>query len=368
MKNYLFIFVLFVSPSCFSQILNDATAKEWISDGLEKMYNYEFKEAQEHFLKIKEKYPQHPAYPMLVAIAMEMQYFPLKDNPTQGLQYQSLLSQATAAAQKILDKDENDIEGTFFMMIAQGYQAAFNADNHGVLDALGPAKRAYNHLKKGMKMVNQQPEFLYSCGLYNYYRIAYPETHTALKPFMWVFMGGDKKLGLVQMDLATRKAVFTKIEAIFYSGYVQMKYEGNPAKAIIYSDLLKGRFPNNLMFQMQRAEILSTLGRFDEADDLLPKLLRSKNNMYLLAGLTFNGLYLEKGKKNDAEAEANYLRATKLPFEERFSKDYQAISFLGLARIAKRRNDATKTQEYAKRAMKIAEYKTTIAEAKALLN
>ena len=295
LKTTLFFF-LFQNQN-FAQILEDTAAKQWISEGLDKMYNYEFKEAAEHFAKVKAKYPKHPAYPMLMAIATEMQYFPLKENPTQAKAYLNYLSTALTAAQVIIDKNEDDVEGTFFMMIIQGFQGAYAADNSGVLDALGPAKRAYSHLKRGMKLVNQEPEFLFACGLYNYYRIAYPETHTILKPFMWFFMSGDKKLGLQQMDLATKKALFTKIEALFYIGYVQMKYEANPAKTLAYNNLLAEKYPNNLLFQMQRAEALAALGKYAEAEPIARNLAKLKNPMFGIAGFTFAGIAQEKGQR-----------------------------------------------------------------------
>jgi hypothetical protein len=56
-----------------------------------------------------------------------------------------------------------------------------------------------------------------------------------------------------------------------------------------------------------------------------------------------------------------------MPYDERFTKDYHGLAYLALARIAKRDGQYDKMKEYAKKALKIAEYKSTIAEAKAIL-
>lgn len=56
-----------------------------------------------------------------------------------------------------------------------------------------------------------------------------------------------------------------------------------------------------------------------------------------------------------------------MPYDERFTKDYHAVAYLSLARIAKRAGQPDKMKEYAKKASKLAEYKSTLAEAKSLL-
>jgi hypothetical protein len=56
-----------------------------------------------------------------------------------------------------------------------------------------------------------------------------------------------------------------------------------------------------------------------------------------------------------------------MPFDERFTKDYHALAYMGLARIAKRAGEVDMMKAYAKKASKMAEYKSTLAEAKAFL-
>ena len=66
-------------------------------------------------------------------------------------------------------------------------------------------------------------------------------------------------------------------------------------------------------------------------------------------------------------AEILLQKGIKMPFDERFTKDYHALAYTGLARIAKRAGDLEKMREYAKKASKMAEYKSTLAELKAIL-
>ena len=350
-----------------AQILNDATTRQMISQGLDNMYSYDFKESADIFQKIKAKYPQHPVFYTLMAIQTELMYFPLKDYPAQQKTYLAYLNQSRNLSEAMLDKDEEDIEANFFELATLGYLAAYDADNQEFMKAVGVAKKAYSHLKKGLALTDKQPEFLYSSGIYNYYRVEYPETHPIIKSVIWMFADGNKKLGLQQLDIATRKTVFVKNEATFYAGYVYTKYESNFAKALTYNNILIEKHPNNLLYQMQRAEFLTAMGRYDDAEDFADKIMKQKGLMFQCAGNIFKGLIAEKSKKDDKVAEAFLQKGIKMPFDERFTKDYHALAYMGLARIAKRAGETEKMKEYAKKASKMAEYKSTLAEAKAIL-
>jgi tetratricopeptide (TPR) repeat protein len=346
------------------QILQDTQTQVWISEGLNHMYNYEFKEAASDFVKLREKYPQSPAWAMLTAISMEIQYFPLKEFPAQQKQYLALLQTANKQAMQLLESSPDDQEGVFFALISYGYMAAYNADNVGMIDAIGPAKKAYSYMKKSMKLVEKNPEFLYACGMYNFYREVYPDVHPIIKPFMWFFMSGDRKKGLQQMEMATRKSIFTKVEAMYYYAYVHIKYENQFKKSMTYNEVLYEKFPNNLLIQMQRLELLSHLGRYEEARPLAQSLMKQRNPMYAMAGLTFGGMLGEKHDKDERRAQELYEKAVKLPYEERFSKEYWAMAYLGLGRIHQRAGQVAKAKECFKKAAKTAEYEINKAETK----
>ena len=364
----LLLFTFYLSPKkAKAQILNDAATRQLISQGLDNMYSYNFKESVEFFQKIKAKYPQHPVYYTLMAIQTELQYFPLKDYPAQQKIYLAYLNQSRNLSEAMLEKNEEDIEANFFELAVLGYLAAHDADNQEFMKAVSVAKKAYSHLKKGLVLTDKQPEFLYSTGIYNYYRVEYPETHPIIKSVIWMFADGNKKLGLQQLDLATKKTIFMKNESTFYAGYVYTKYESNFAKALTYNNILIEKHPNNLLYQMQRMEFLTAVGRYDDAEEFADKIIKQKGIVFQCAGTIFKGLITEKGKKDDKIAEALLQKGIKMPFDERFTKDYHALAYTGLARIAKRAGDLEKMREYAKKASKMAEYKSTLAELKAIL-
>ena len=121
---------LFISLRLPAQILQDPLAKSQITQGLTNLYQYDFKESSAIFNSLKAKYPRHPAPYLLLAMQWEQQYFPLKDHPAHSRNYLAHLEKAYELAQELYDKDENDLEASFFCTASLGFLAAYEADVH----------------------------------------------------------------------------------------------------------------------------------------------------------------------------------------------------------------------------------------------
>ncbi|MDE2392850.1 MAG: hypothetical protein KGM03_03940, partial [Cytophagales bacterium] len=353
---------LFLSSSLKAQILQDPTAKAQITAGLTNLYQYDFKESTAIFNSLKAKYPRHPAPYLLLAMQWEQQYFPLKDHPAQGKNYLAHLEKAFELGKEMAERDENDLEASFFCTASLGFLAAYEADQHNFMRVVSYAKQAYSFLKIGLKNTDKQPEFLYSTGMYNYYSVAYPELHPVLKPFMFLFQEGNKRLGLTQLEAGTRKTTFVKNECLFYMGYVQNKYEGNPLRALAYNQILSDNFPNNHWYLLQRAELLTLTGKFEEAEPFIEKMEALKTPYYTGAAFTLRGMREEVERKDLNKAESWYLKSIAFPFEERLTKDIRGLAYLGLARIAHRERKPHLFRKYLRISEDFIEYKNSLIE------
>lgn len=363
-----FLLLLLFTFSLEAQILQDPTAKAQITQGLNQLYQYNFKESSAVFNSLKAKYPQHPAPYLLLAMQWEQQYFPLKDHPAQGKNYLAHLEKAFELAQNQYNKNENDLEASFFCTASLGFLAAYEADEHNFMKVVSYAKQAYSFLKIGLKSTEKQPEFLFSTGMYNYYSVAYPELHPVLKPFMFLFQEGNKRLGLIQLEAGTKRTTFVKNECLFYMGYVQNKYEGNPVKALAYNQILSENYPNNHWYLLQRAELLTLTGKFEDAEPFIEKLEALKSGYYTGAAYSLRGLREEVERKDLNKAEFWYTKAIALPFEERLTKDIRGLAYLGLARIAYRQKKLYLFRKYLRESADFIEYKNSLIEYKRLSN
>ncbi len=366
-RLFLILFFLSTSSTIFAQLLTDNESKQLIIKGLDKLYNYEFKEADAFFQKIKIKYPKHPVSPLLSALQIQWQNLPVERNPKALSQYILLLEKSQVLAETLLNDPTKKAEGTFFLVASHGYIALILNDKKEQVKAANEARKAYNYLKDGNKLVEKNPEFLFTSGLYNFYRIQYPETHPIVKPIMLFLEDGNKKTGLQQLEQAVQKSVFSRIEAAYYLTSVNLKYESNYPKALVYSTWLHEKYPNNLVYTMRHAESLLMNGKFEEALPLIQILKKSNEKVYQLSGNLFEGLISEKSKKNDKQASDFYNIVLKIQTNDHYTSDYYAMAYAGLARIAHRANNSKRAETLYNKCLDYAEYNSNIAEAKKYL-
>ena len=346
-------------------MLNDPAAQQTILKTLDDIYNLDFAEADVQIRQLQARYPQHPIGPILRATELELHYLPLHENKAATAQFVQAANQGLALAKKILERNENDPEGVFFALTAHSYLASLYNNKSESLKAVGESKKAYNYLRDGFTLVDKNPDFYFTTGLYNYYIERYPMDHSIVRPFMIFFDDGDMAKGLKEMDVATKKGVFMRPVANYYLAHIYLKHEINPGRAAIYTKYLADKYPNNPLFGMINAEALLLAGRYAEARPYVQRLRQMPNKLVPLAVSTFSGMLAEYADKNDKEAAAAYEAALKQPFNDPYTKEYHAFSYAGLARIAARANDRNRAKLYYKKALAVGQYKGLIREAKA---
>jgi tetratricopeptide (TPR) repeat protein len=200
--------------------------------------------------------------------------------------------------------------------------------------------------------------------MYNYYVELYPEVHPIVKPLMLFFKSGNKALGLKQIDTGVKLGTITRAESCYYLAHIYLKYEGVPEKALVYTEKLADWYPKNPIYLMKNIEALLLSGSYDTATKSIVVLKRNNTGFFPAAWHTFQGMTLEKDENNDASAQREYLLALKTPHDDQYTKEYHAMSYAGLARIANRAGNKSKAKEYYKKCLAKAEYVSVMKEAK----
>lgn len=364
MKRY-FLLVVLTLQSFFStaQLLQDNESKQAIMKGLDKLYNFEFKEAESHFHKVKVKYSNHPVHYLINALQIQWQNLPIEKNPKALPYYIQSLEKCRDLAEKLYEDKSKSAEASFFLLASHGYIALMHNYAKDYMKAANEARKAYGYVKEGFKMMEKNPEFYFTTGLYNFYIVQFPETHSVVKPLMVFFDDGNKKLGLQQLEIASQKASFLRIESLWYLTGINLKYESNPNKSLIYSKVLKESYPNNYLYLMRHTEGLVFSGKYDEAQAQIALLRRNKNSVYQVAANMFDGYIAEKYKKNDTLASEYYNATIRLPNSD-YADDYIAMAYAGLARIASKSGNKKKAEALYNKCLDFAEYTSTIKEAK----
>jgi len=363
---YLFLHSLLES-SVKAQILDDKPTMEVVQRGIDHIYNYEFAEADALRRKVQVRYPGHPVTHFMAAFQMYWQYLPIKDNKTKVSEYIRNLNNCLAAVEKQYGKNSEHPEAIFFRLAARGYLALMYNYQDERLKAAGEGQKAYSNLTEALKLTEQNSEFLFVTGTYNYYVEAYPEDHAIVRPLMIFFKDGNKNLGLKQLNLATKRAVITKVEAAYFLTQTYLDHESRPDLAAKYTDQLVSAYPKNPIFRMIHVQSLLLAGRYAEAESELPELKKQNNGFFPITWRYFDGYLQEKKYHNDTTAQNYYLAALKTPYDAQYTKEYHAMSYAGLARIADRSGNKQKAKEHYKKCLDLAQYKSVIGEAKRYL-
>ncbi len=363
------LFYVFLTVFCFystskAQLLNDQEYIAISKQAMNHIYNYEFQKADQLILQLSAKYGKHPVYPFLQAMCLFWKNQPLTKKSPMFENYRQKLTEASDYASLILDKDESSIEANFFQMACYGFLSLHESEDGDMMQALTYGRKAYSYLKKGFNWVDVFPEFYFSSGLYNYYAVQYPATHPIVRPLMSFFEEGNKQTGLYQLSVATQKANFTNVEASIYLADIYMKYEMDYGSAVYHTQQLVNNYPNNPFFWMKHCEALLGNGRYAEATACLPYFSNRSDIIYTTAQSLFKGIIFEKYHENMSDAYTIYNAIIAVEkADRRYTQDYQALAYGGLARIAHWAGKTDVAKDMYRKALKLSEYELLKAEA-----
>jgi hypothetical protein len=333
---------------------------------IDLIYNFEFDIAYLEIDTLENQLGDHPANHLMRSMILYWRDRPFKEDTDPYHEYQQELETAIELAIPFRENEDLYEEGAFYILAGYGLLTDFyNSVGHR-MKAIGSAKKAYNSLKEGFELQEKFPDFYFSSGVYNYYRVKFPELNPFYKAFMWVFVNGDMALGLEQLKLASREGIFTQREALIYLFHIYLRYENNPELALPYSRILVDRFPGNFRFQCLYIENMIYTND-SISDGMIDSLIKHEDIFFQLAGNLFSGLISEKQGKY--EAARYYLRIADEKYEEMGRDDlhYLSLIYTGMARLAIDQEKNEKARKYYKLALKTDPYVPVRSEAEQYL-
>lgn len=359
----LFLLNLFFVPG-YAQFLEDKQSTAQVLKGLDHLYNLQYAQAEAEFAPVKARYADHPVKFLLNALQIQWKNIPIDQHSAALNTYLGELNKCVEASHRYYEKPAYKMECTFFLLAGHGFLALAENYKGSFMNATQEARKALKYFKEGKKYKNSNAEFLFANGLYNYYRERYPETKPIVKPIMVFFDAGNKAQGLAELERSFRNSVFSRTEAAMYLRDIYIKYEANFGKALYFSSEIYRDYPQNFIFRIAQIESLLLNMKFDEAEKLNEALRSNTNAVASLSYHMFDGYLKEHKYKDAAQAKAAYQKALKVKYNDRYTKEYVAFTYLGLARIAAQEGDKAGARNYYKQCLKYAEYLWLIATAK----
>jgi hypothetical protein len=339
-----------------------------IRQALDCIYNQNYIEAEYLIEELEQEVPGYPGVGLLKAYFVQWKYGPMTEKNGAFTGFLAICDSTIEISESMLANDPESAEAQFFILSIHAMLARAYIDSGSNWKAIKEAQKAYRFIKSNMERIQEFPEFNLYCGLYNYYREKYPEDNHFVKPILWIFMDGDKDLGLKMLNDGSQVGLFVKLECMTYLYHIRMRYEFEPGKSINFSRELHELYPQNEYYIALLTENLIFLDEFCAAKPLLDILTKSSSPYFQYAGLVYRGLLSELYLADLVQAENHYRSALIYGESKQITTPhFKSICNLGLGRIYIAHGNAHEAKGYLKNAEKISEYSFIRDEAKRIL-
>jgi tetratricopeptide (TPR) repeat protein len=272
MKQIITLAILFFSfVNIYSQVhvLTDPAYRAEAEKGLHLTYNMDFDQAEAVFIKLKNRYPDHPAGYFLLGFN---RYWQIYMSDTMKDMYPACLNYLETALKKNdqLEDDESYYqEYIFFEFMSHALMARLYSLQKSWMSAVNSARKIISPLKKGLKLVGEAPEFYFVAGVYNYYVATYHKAYPVVRPFLVFFPDGDEALGLEQMEKAGSINNIAQSEASFFLIYIYLDEIQKIKKGLNTAEKLSRKFPKNTWIKADYGRALVMNRRYEEGSAVL---------------------------------------------------------------------------------------------------
>jgi tetratricopeptide (TPR) repeat protein len=246
-------------------ILDDYQFQEQARKGLAYLYNMDFAAADATFAEIAVRYPEHPVSPFLEAL---VPWWTIQLEPSDTSEDEAFLAameRVLEISESRLDENPRDIDAMFFKAGAHAFRGRLHSDRKRWLKAARDGQQALKYLQKVVALDPQNDDLYFGLGTFHYMADVIPKKHKVLRPFARLFPKGDRDKGLQELDRAMTRGRFVPTEAAWTLVQLNYIFEQNFPKALLYSQWLRQRYPDNALFHLYEGRSYERMGRLGDA-------------------------------------------------------------------------------------------------------
>ncbi|HVD99691.1 MAG TPA: hypothetical protein VNB90_15890 [Cytophagaceae bacterium] len=340
-----------------TQLMQNENLQIEATEALNNMYNFKFDLAEAKFQEILRRYPEHPLPYYIIGLSNWWKMMPYGEDDPRIKEHEPVFDKymelAIQKAEKMLDKNSEDIEAVFFLCAAHALEARFYAENSQEMRSLNNTRKAFHYFKKLNDQKDLSPEFLFFSALFNYYAAWFKGEYPVMKPVLALFPAGDKTLGIKQLKEVSHNAFWTRTEAQYFLMRIYYNEEDNDKSALAFSEYLAKTFPDNPYFQRTYARICYSLGNWKECREVSENLLYKINigmPGYEETGGRYACFFLGRIYKasGNLEKAKDYYKKT-IAFAEKSnatSQNYYLYAVADLARMSDKEKDVATARQY----------------------
>jgi tetratricopeptide (TPR) repeat protein len=343
-------------------LISDLGVQLECTQALNNLYNFKFEDAEEQFRYLRYKYRWHPLPFFLMGLIEWWKIMPNTKDTSHDDVFFAYMDSTIRIAEHLYKKyPAYKVEAAFFLSAAYGFKGRLYSDEYrkNWRKAAATGNQALDYLEVSKSKQELSPELLFGDALFNYFSVWVRENYPALRPIMWLFPKGDKKLGLEQLKEVSYNAFYTRTEAMVWLMRILNNYENDQVRAFQISEYLYQTYPDNPFFHRYYARMLYSTGRFSQAEpmclDILHKIDSGKRGYEANSGryaAFFLGQIYES-RKNLDEAKKYYKQC--IAFAETIDvldSGYYLYSMIALGEIAERQGNKAEAKKYFKEVKK----------------
>jgi tetratricopeptide (TPR) repeat protein len=332
--------------------------RSYIKLGIEKAFNLDFLNANINLQKAIAMDPENPTGYAFLSMMNSFAYEMTFDENVRKNYQDSMLRNADAAlirGEKKIAQNPQDNQAYFAMAMAKISKLEWAIHQKQYLTVAREASATWEYLEKAKENDQQNFDIYFLLGIFHYHIDHLPGLTRFLSSL--IITSGDSQKGLQELELAAQKGDLLKQLAMSELSSNYLNFEKQPARALPLIRELKNKFPNNYNFSFALGNVLSDLGKFDDALNIARELEKNIN-----AGLPPYSPELQPRydllmgrilftKADYAHAEGYFQKA--LQNTRPYNARVRAWAFLRLGLISDVRNERQKAEEYYSQALKV---------------
>ena len=291
-----------------------------LRNGLNKMYRYDLREADELFDELVRRFPEHPIGYMHKAEVVWWHALRDNKNPKLEADFERYTEIAINKGHGLLKNNPKDFYALLYVAGAYGNRTRYNVYiNKSYYRAMRAGIKGYDFVGPAQTLRPNYVDCLIGTGAYNYFAGSIP---TLMKIFSWMFtQGGDKEKGIQQLELAAKKGEYGQIASrmvllgVYYNEKRFEQYQR------LISELIE-QFPTNPVFVMWLTDFHVRQKTLDEGNQKLTLLLdqgrTAPRSKLSVAQIHFEKgrVLLEKKSVDDAVASLTRVLEVDLPADD----------------------------------------------------
>ncbi|MEX2585982.1 MAG: hypothetical protein WD315_06260 [Balneolaceae bacterium] len=229
-------------------------------EAIDYLYNRQVDRAEEQMGRWRESCPDHPVWALWKG--MELWWDLLEDlhDDSKDEQFLRWMERADAAAVELLEQNPEHTDAQIVRAVANGFAARHHANRNRWVKSIRTASHAMNAHEELGRLAPDLTDNLFAEGMKLYYSAWLPDAYPVLKPFRWLLPDGDREEGLRLLEEASRTAVFSQPESLYFLGVILLRYEDRPSEATGRFQELVGRYPDNSYYRRMLVRSLFSQG------------------------------------------------------------------------------------------------------------